>query len=161
MTNEEKTDLLKHFFLVAARKTYAGGIVPKTTIKEFPGSEAYYYEAEKLLYIDCYFSSKTRSYGQTTIWFDGIPVWGMQYYGEWNCDNERIVIPFLKKALFMAYENLEFIGGRGPCRFNEGDLHYTNASIGDFTGFQGEESIYDYEQSSRRVFWHRYAGMLL
>lgn len=156
---------VEDFFFEASRKTYAGGSIPKTTIADLPGSKVYRYLRGDFLYVDCYFSSGRKSFGQTVVCFCGKPVWWMQYHGAWESTDER-VIPFLKKALAAAYSAGLFIGGRGPRVFEEEHLVYVNnptASQFGFADFQGREEIRGEmlpDQHGRRslLFWHEYRG---
>ena len=84
---------VEKFFLEAAAQTYAVG-APQTTITDLPKSKVLRYERGDWLYVDCYFSANGKSFGQTTIWFQGQPVWGMQYHGYWD-DSDKRIIPFL------------------------------------------------------------------
>lgn len=150
---------IEEFFLEAAAKTYAAD-APKTTIAELPKSKVLRYERGEWLYVDCYFSANGKSFGQTTIWFQGQPVWGMQYSGFWDKDDKR-VIPFLKRALAAAYAKGEFYGGRGPHHFQDedGSLIYTNQpDDDDFGCFDGWEEISD---SQNVLFTHYYNGITL
>ena len=165
------TEEIKAFFLEASAKTYAAG-VSKRTVASFPGSKVLSYEslghADRLWqYVDCYYSSGRRSFGQTTISVSGITLWGMQYRGFWQSEDEERVIPFLKRALMAAYGAKAFVGGRGPrvYRETEGGLLYCNyPESDDFTNFKGHEEIVDDTNAatlSGFLFRHKYEGLLL
>jgi len=148
---------IEDFFFEASRKTYAGQAA-KETIPALPGSKTFRYERDNFLYLDTYFTHGEKSFGQTIIYFNGQPVWMMQYYGFDKVDDKR-VIPFLKKALLSAYENNSFVGGRGPAHFSEGILQYRNMiSRSRFEDFEGEEII---AENHITLFWHGYRGMAL
>ncbi|MBI2637708.1 MAG: hypothetical protein HYW88_02300 [Candidatus Sungbacteria bacterium] len=152
---------VEEFFLEASRQTYAAD-APKTTIAELPKSKVLRYERGDWLYVDCYFSANGKSFGTTTIWFQGQPVWGMQYHGHWNEKNKRI-IPFLKRALKSSYEKGEFLGGRGPVLFNEEELSmmYRNSpNTKSFREFEGTEWIFEFGGDGTE-FIHNYSGMAL
>lgn len=151
---------VEEFFLEAARQTYAAD-APKTTIAELPKSKVYRYEHEDWLYVDLYFATNCTSFGTTTIWYRGQPIWGMQYHGYWNMGDERI-IPFLKLALRVSYENGVFYGGRGPNALKDesGNLTYRNwPEPKSFVRFEGYEEIYD--ERIKELFHHDYSGMAL
>ncbi len=134
---------IEEFFLEASRQTYAAD-APKTTIAELPKSKVLRYERGDWLYVDLYFSANGKSFGQTIVWHQDQPVWGMQYRGDWDKSDER-VIPFLKSALKTAYDQGEFRGGRGPEYFEnaDGSLKYINHLPNSiFTNFSGDEKIY-------------------
>lgn len=79
----------------------------------------------------------------------------MQYHGRWEGDDER-VIPFLKRALRAT---TEFVGGRGPNRYDEGSLRYQNFPVKkDFADFTGEEEL---RENGKLLFTHAYSGMML
>ena len=105
-----------------------------------------------------------KSSGFTTIWFKGIPVWTMNYGGEYP----KEIIPFLKLALRDAIEKRVFMGGRGRNFFtHEGFPHlsYRNItrSVGEkassFCKFAGTEEILTH--NFNLLGSHEYAGMIL
>lgn len=151
MRNQKDIEL---FFLEAKARGYEADAL-KMSIPDLPGSKVLRYQRGDYLYVDCWFSSETKSFGQTVIWFQGRPIWCMQYHGYWEAVDER-VIPFLKRAL---RSTTEFVGGRGPFRYNEGSLTYRNFPIKkDFAEFNGEEEI---RENGARLFFHAYSGMML
>ena len=164
------TEEIKAFFLEAAAHTYAAG-ADNSTIAQLPGSEVLCFHGERdgrvFSYVDCYFSSGRRSFGQTVISVGRIAVWGMQYHGFWQSEDEERVIPFLKRALMAAYGAKAFVGGRGPrvYRETEGGLLYCNyPESDDFTNFKGHEEIVDDTNAttlSGFLFRHKYNGLLL
>jgi hypothetical protein len=110
------------------------------------------------------------------IYFQGKPIWLMQYQG-WCKDDDPEVIALLKAALTHAYEQRKFFGGRGQGEFYPYDaqrraLQYLNRrdeehpiEEGSFDRFEGEECIRDIPHhgggGATQVFYHRYQGMLL
>ena len=160
------TEEIKAFFLEASAETYAAN-VGKFTIAQLPGSKMLRHHSEiggrTFSYVDCYFSSGRRSFGQTVISVAGIAVWGMQYCGYWEGEDER-VIPFLKRALMVTYSAKEFVGGRGPRIFREtkeGLLYCNYPESDDFTNFKGHEEIIDQSNLTKFLFRHKYNGLLL
>lgn len=160
-----QSGLLQAFYLLASAKSWAGGGA-KTTIPELPGSKVITVEEGSLRYVDLYYTypGSEESFGQTVIWIhDGgrqiwLPAWGMQFGGSYP---ERVIV-FLKAALQQAYEAKEFIGGRDPRQFVQGDLVYENFPRVDrnsFDNFLGKERIL--EVGVGRVGFHWYRGHLL
>lgn len=94
---------IKKFFFEASLAGWAGN-GKKTTLPELPMLKVYIYEKGRFRYVDLYYAyaSGKQSFGQTTIWYDGIPVWGMQFGGYYPED----VIPFLKTALRNTYSHV-------------------------------------------------------
>lgn len=164
------TEKIKAFFLEASARTYAGG-GQKYMLSDLPGSKVLRFSKDlggrDFLYVDCYFSSGRRSFGQTVICVNNIPVWGMQYHGFWEGEDER-VIPFLRRTLMAAYGDGLFCGGRGPETYQEetSGLIYRNYRLRhdgwDFTNFEGSEEIYDRNsQVTKSLLRHEYNGLLL
>jgi len=77
-------------------------------------------------------------------------VWLMNYGGYY----EERVIKFLKAALYKAYKDRQFFGGRGPLVFSEGSLAYVNQPrLNDFSKFEGREEIFDLRVASAVIFY--------
>ena len=149
-------------FFEAMLRGYAKGgtggrVVEKSTIVELPGSKVIVTDLMGWRAVDCYFTNPNsdKSAGQTTIWYQDIPVWTMCYGGSYP----KVVIPFLKKCLGQAYGEEQFYGGRGPEFMEEEPFTYVNRFHGTFTSFKGEERIYD--KSGARFGHHWYHGMSL
>ncbi len=104
----------------------------------------------------CVAQDGKRSVGTTTIWFRHLPVWVMNYGGQY----EDCAIPHLKHALMHTYTRGIFIGGRGPETFIEDSLVYNNRAHGGFAKFDGRESVYDCA-NGRPLGFHEYWGMSL
>jgi len=155
--------LLEQFYLFASSKGWAGGAT-KTTIAELPGAKVIVKEEGPLRYVDHYYiyPGSEQTFGQTVIWiYEGgpregwFPAWGMQFGGRYP---ER-VIDFLKTALLQTYEAKEFVGGRGPLEFQQGNLRYLNhLKKNEFDDFEGEEEVLE---DGVQVGFHWYRGLLL
>jgi hypothetical protein len=110
-----------------------------------PAAKRIRYQSGKLLYIDVWWTvpSSERSYGNTTIYHHGQPVWMMHYDG-WH---DGKIIQTVKNALFLAYSEKDFFGGRGPKLYEDvmrfGKISYNNDWIGNFENFQGREIVID------------------
>lgn len=155
-------DEVKQFFFEASQKMYATNAVPGAN-EDFPSGKLLTYVRGLWRYADMWFSRNGKSFGQTVIWYDGAPVWGMQYGGWWKKSDGR-VIPFLKRALTAAYMMEQFWGGRGPGLYKEEDcsLSYSNsAALGAFGEFEGREDIIDRDVEPATVFEHWFSGMSL
>ncbi len=172
---------IQTFFFDAALATYAGGAKAKTD-PSTPAVKFYSFERGDFIYLDKFMVNGEYSGGQTVIYFQGNPVWLMQYQG-WCKNDDPAVLAFLKRALRNAYEQRSFYGGRGPSSMsyhsgllppldpNHRKLYYYNEGYGTgysiknepFHKFIGYERIEELDTSLKNevVFWHRYQGMLL
>lgn len=123
-----------------------------------PGSKVIEYRRESWLVVDSYIVSEKSPYsgGTTYIYYDGVPVWMMQYFGFYD----GCAIPTLKAALREAYEERIFFGGRGPRTFLQ-DVHtYRNSTrSNDFKSFSGREEIENVD--AEFCGFHQYQGGLL
>lgn len=110
-----------------------------------------------------------RSGGLMAMSYEGVPVWMMQYMGQYSDD----AIPCLKAALRAAYVEKKFFGGRGPERFVCDGLVYQNDVDRSYRGdFQGSNFFQGYEKIQRQgsgpngapgeaLGWHSYQGMMM
>lgn len=111
----------------------------------------------------CTHPQSDRSFGFTTIYLHGQPVWVMSYGGEYRDE----AIPILKKALRDTYEAKVFLGARGASMSHEG-LAYSNTPAfmdGDdahsFAHFQGCEEVFRLRGDRETLGSHEYWGMSL
>lgn len=85
----------------------------------------------------------------------------MQYFGEYHAE----AIPCLKAALREAYSRREFIGGRGPKTFQQGEYTYWNHcerdGFGSFYGREGVNKGYCGKRGSGTIGSHSYQGGLM
>lgn len=146
-------------FFAAMQDGYAKNGIKKGTLAELPMSKTIPFELGDFKLLDCYLITPhgPHSFGQTIIWCEGVPVWMMSYQG-WYAKN---AIPFLKKALFEAYDHRDFIGGRGPRCFTDNGMIYVNRvePPNDWQHFRGREEVFDLAGVS--YGWHEYQGLLL
>jgi len=150
----------KNAFFKASLQGWAGG-AKKISISELPGYKVIIWEEDDWRFVDMYFkiSNSLDSYGTTTGWFRGVPIFFMSY-GGWY-DEE--VVPFLKQVLKISYEKGEFFGGRGPACYidYEAGLVYENhqnrISAGSFDGW---EEVRDLRSGKRRGY-HEYWGRFI
>ncbi len=148
---------VEKFFFEAMVNGYAFSGGRRIQIPEMPEYKAIVFEKGYFRLVDtwCVNPDSSKSAGTTTIWFEGIPVWFMSYGGYY--DNN--VIPLLKKALYQAYQECRFFGGRGVS-YAEGKLFYLNfPHVNYFSKFNGREEIQD--QNRTLLGYHNYWGMSL
>jgi len=146
------------FFFRAMREGYAGS-GQKTEVADMPGYKEIRFSEGDFLLVDryCVAPNLVKSAGTTTIWFDGVPVWVMNYGGYY----EEEAISILKRALSTAYQREEFFGGRGQFVFTNGGLLYTNhPRLNDFARFEGREEVFGTTGRTSLGF-HDYWGMSL
>lgn len=153
----DMTRVQSFFFRAMVEGWATGG--RKIKIAEMPGYKALPFREGDFSLLDCYCvtPNSPKSAGTTTIWFQDVPVWLMNYGGYY----EEQAIKFLKRALRQAYEAHQFVGGRGPLVHTEGSLVYVNRPrLNDFAKFEGREEIFD-AQSGTSLGFHEYWGMSL
>ena len=107
--------------------------------------------------------ASNRSYGSITIFYCGIPVWIVQFHGEYTKEASELV----KQALIRTWEARRFRASRGE-GFSQNGLTYINdvarprdgdAELDPFAKFTCYEEVYDSDR--RRLGWHRVSGMIL
>lgn len=121
------------FLLRAKRATYAGSGVEAPSSR--PASHDLHYAEGELAYVDSYIGG-TRFAGEEAVWRKGAPVWSMNYAG--RVTDAAFSSSFLKAALQHVTAELPY---RGPDTYIAGDYAYHCHVDGDFTWFQGSESI--------------------
>lgn len=152
------TAQIQSFFFKAMVGGWAVG-GQKIKIADMPGYKAIPFRDGDFYLLDryCVTPNSPKSAGTTTIWFQGIPVWLMNYGGFY----EESAIAFLKRTLCKTYEAHQFVGGRGPLVCIEGSLIYVNQPcLNDFAKFEGREQILDAENGMSLGF-HEYWGFSL
>jgi hypothetical protein len=137
MTNLSLTDL--HTFIVRAKAcTYVGGGAKSAPCR--PMSHDLQFVDGDWSYLDSYFGG-TDFIGEEAIWYDGNPVWTMNYYG--YILKPELITPsqagqVIKASLSRMYMEGRFLGG---FQHNEGEFTYFDTSEGDFCRFTGREWI--------------------
>ena len=117
--------------------------IKKVSIAELPGSKLITpFERGPWKVADPYLVTPLSSYsgGMTVISYEGVPVWMMQYFGQYFEE----AIPCLKAALRACYGKSEFQGGRGPERFMRNGYVYENPDEffpKDFKLFRGDDLV--------------------
>lgn len=131
----------------------------KGTIAELPGSKTITYTQGPWKVVDTYFVTPASDWsgGTTVIWYEGVPVWMMQYFGMYK----KHAIPFLKMELRHAYSTRQFIGGRGVGFHMHLGYTYTNhlAHNSNFQLFSGREHVEGPEELTSG--WHQYHGGMM
>ncbi len=154
---------IEDVFFKAMQSGYASSKnSPKQVIEGFPGYKCIKFDSGEFTVIDAYCVTplSNMSSGFTTIWFNDVPVWTMNYGGQYSSD----CIPLLKLVLQTTYRDHIFRGGRGPFRYASPDnsrLIYFNdvEAESDFTQFAGRESMI--LEGIGEAGFHRYFGMAL
>ncbi len=125
-------------FLNEANKcTYANKSVQKTDSTR-SGSEDYHFQKGNFTYHDTYFGSRD-FIGEEIIYRDGLPIWGMNYYGYLLKEevSEKEVYDFLRQSLMQ--ESLDPTPVRGPSRYDLGPWTYSCTTDGTLERFRGTE----------------------
>ncbi len=149
---------IQAFFFKAMMEGYAVG-GQKIKIADMPGYKAIPFRDGDFYLLDryCVTPNSPKSAGTTTIWFQDVPVWVMNYGGYYDDHAIRT----LKCALRKAYETQQFIGGRGSRVYTDGSFVYVNhPRRNDFDAFEGRESIIN-EITGVELGFHQYWGMSL
>jgi hypothetical protein len=150
-------------FLEGMTKGYAAGS-KKGTIVELPGSKLVPpYIRGPWKVTDTYLVTplSPRSGGMTIVSYEDIPVWMMQYFGQYSEE----VIACLKAALSTAYAEKVFLNGRGPRSFWYNGYTYRNIpnliprSRISKGCFEGTEEIVD--ENDQCHGWHNYQGGMM
>lgn len=152
----------QELFLQAMATRYAdGATITKVVDMPFHRQFTYYQGSWCLLdrWIELPHSEKFT--GATTIWHESAPVWSMHYGGQYP----KEAMNCLKLALQKNYQNMVFLGGRGPEAFRnpEGKFIYSNALLEPaqkLNLFEGCEVITE-SHSGKHVGSCNYSGMSL
>ena len=150
------------FFFQAMMQGYADNETKRKTVDMLHHKEVDIIQGDwRCLDRYCVTPLSDKSAGSTTIWYQGIPVWVMNYGG----DYKEEAIDFLKLALRSNYEEMIFLGCRGPAIFTHLDnpLIYTNSMSKDshgFGDFKGCETIKN-KSTYTMLGYHEYWGMSL
>ena len=121
------------FLLRAKRATYAGKGAEAPAFR--PGAHDLLYREEDLLYYDTYLGGDLFA-GEEALWIRQIPFWSMNYAGRVTGDD--FSGDFLKEALRHGTGAMPY---RGPDIFTKDDYTYQCTVRGDFSWFQGYETI--------------------
>ena len=152
---EFSLDQLSAFIVRAKAVTYVGGGIK--SLSRRPGSHDLEFQEGAFAYLDTYFGGAD-FIGQEAVWFEGKPVWAMNYYG-------RILEPSLitaaeagqmiQKSLSALYQEGRFLGG---FQHTLGQDTYVDTNEGDTASFTGKEWI---TRNGVRVYELVYHGGLI
>ncbi len=142
---------LNDFIVKAKAHTYVAK--GQKSLAYRPGSHDLQFHEGTFTYLDSYFGG-TDFIGQEVVYYEGKPVWAMNYYG-------RILQPTLLNAaqagqiimgsLSTLYENGRFLGGY-EYKTNLGK--YTDTNQGDVFSFQGIEWIEVQNKKAYELLYH-------
>ncbi|MFA6588487.1 MAG: hypothetical protein WCT08_05465 [Patescibacteria group bacterium] len=152
-------DEIKEFFFTAMLSGWAAASGAKRMIiPNLPGYKAFEFREGGLRLVDCWCVNGDHSAGFTTIWENDIPRWTMHYGGMYP----QAAIHVVKRALYLAYEDRQFYGGRGLLLLEpDGPFGYINQVLKkDFHDFCGREAVYNNE-TRQIVGFHDYWGISL
>lgn len=134
---------IREFLIEAKLQTYANENIEKVTSSR-KGSNDYEFKNSSMTYHDTYFGG-VNFIGEEIVYSNnGIPIWGMNYYGK-TLDKsltEETMDKALKPALMKVGENIDELPLRGPSEFVNNEYKYTFTTKGDLTDFEGVETIY-------------------
>ena len=142
---------LTDFVVQAKAATYVGE-GPKS-LSYRPASHDLQYHSGPFSYLDSFFGGSD-FIGQEVVYFEGKPVWGMNYYGR-ILEPEQIdaaqVGEILRKSLSLLYEEGRFLGGY---QHSVGDATYIDLNDGDISEFSGREWILHGETKVYELQYH-------
>jgi hypothetical protein len=129
---------LNVFIVQAKASTYVGRGARSLSYR--PGSHDLQFHQGAFAYLDSYFGG-TDFIGQEVVYYEGKPVWVMNYYG-------RVLEPSLitaaetgqiiQESLSKMYQEGRFLGG---FEYATRDDIYVDTNEGDIASFTGRESI--------------------
>ncbi len=145
-----KANEFTSFLIQAKQKTYASGKKPDQSSR--PHSHDLHFTEGDYAYIDTYLGG-FHFIGEEAVWYQGKPVWGMNYYGKMLAAK----IPdgfseFLKAALMRVPSEMPF---RGPEEFHDGVFSYYCSVDGNLERFVGEEEI---SCDGKAIYWLAFHG---
>jgi len=129
---------LNQFIVRAKSETYVGDGKKAASCR--PGSHDLKFKEDSFSYLDSYFGG-TDFIGQEVVYFEGEPVWAMNYYGriiEPDKINAAEAGQVIKESLSKMYQEGRFLGG---FVYNSGSGKYNDSSQGEIDSFSGKEWI--------------------
>jgi hypothetical protein len=144
-------DKLVMFIVRAKAATYVGDGEHADSCR--PGSHDLRFSDGDWAYLDSYFGG-TDFIGEEIVYFEGKPVWAMNYYGRILRD-ELITAAqagqMIKASLSQMYKAGRFLGG---FEHQENDLTYVDASEGNAEAFHGREFIRRMQEVAYELVYH-------
>ena len=131
-------DELNTFIVRAKAATYVGNGEPVTPCRS--GSHDLRFSDGKWAYHDSYFGGSD-FIGEEVVYFDGKPVWAMNYYGRILREDLLTAAQagqMIKASLSRMYNESRFLGG---FEHMENDLTYVDTNEGNMESFHGRECI--------------------
>ena len=129
---------LNTFIVRAKAATYVAGGAKSLSYR--PGSHDLQFHEGAFSYLDSYFGG-TDFLGQEVVYYEGKPVWAMNYYGrilESSLITAKEAGQIIQESLSQMYEEGHFLGG---FEHSTGNGIYVDRSEGDVTSFTGKEWI--------------------
>ena len=147
---------LRQFLVETKNHGYANEGGSKNWVKEKDGSTTIVFEFGDFRMHDNFFGGEPYG-GREVIFFKGVPVWMMVYYGSVDpaVQDPKEIYRFLQKALLNLPEGLPL---RGPKIFQDGDFVYENKNQGDLDNYSGEEKI---SKAGKEIYRANYMGGLV
>jgi hypothetical protein len=155
VTSGPAPDQLNVFIVRAKAATYVGSGVKSLSYR--PGSHDLQFHDGPFSYLDGYFGG-TDFIGQEVVYFEGHPVWAMNYYGRilrLDLIQGAEAGDIIKASLSHMYQEGRFLGG---FEHSMNGSVYTDTSEGDVLSFTGKEWI---TRDSVRVYELVYHGGLI
>jgi hypothetical protein len=153
--SENFTKQLNEFIVRAKAATYIGD--GEQTKSSRPESRDLAYQEGPFSYLDSYFGA-VDFIGEEVVYFEGQPVWAMNYYGR-IIQPEKItgaeVGKILKTSLSEMYKEGRFLGG---FEYTVDDFIYWDTSQGGMESFSGREWITRDNQVVYELLYH--GGMI-
>jgi len=144
-------DELAAFIVRAKAATYVGGGEHADPCR--PGSHDLRFSDGDWAYLDSYFGG-TDFIGEEVVYFEGKPVWAMNYYGHILRD-ELITAAqagqMIQASLSKMYREGRFLGG---FEHQENDLTYVDTSEGKEDSFCGREFIRRAQEVVYELMYH-------
>lgn len=139
---------LREFIVEAKKSTYAGKgeRAPSSRLQSIDLP----YEKGAFKYLDS-FAGEVDFIGEEVVWYESIPVWGMNYYGILLKKAPEEFSDFLKSSLSLVCIESPF---RGPAYYTEGQLEYRCSWDGDLDFFSGHEEIFYLGELIYKLLFH-------
>ena len=144
-------DELAAFIVRAKAATYVGN-GEHTTPSRLASHDLRFSDGE-WIYHDSYFGGSD-FIGEEVVYFDGKPVWAMNYYGRILRDDLLTAAEagqMIKVSLSRMYEEGRFLGG---FEYTQNDLTYIDTSEGSAASFHGRESIRREQDIAYELVYH-------
>jgi len=144
-------DELAAFIVRAKAATYVGD-GEHTTPGRLASHDLHFSDGE-WIYHDSYFGGSD-FIGEEVVYFDGKPVWAMNYYGRILRDDLLTAAEagqMIKVSLSHMYSESRFLGG---FEYTQNDLTYIDTSEGSAASFYGREFIRREQDIAYELVYH-------